>query len=215
MADKIAFYQIYYKEEQLSELYNFSIPYYNPNLTDYFENSVIRDIVPKTDAERICVASWRLSQKRGNGIRVKKQLTTEALIDDYDIAILTPRSPNHKALSMASIWHGKAWDEAIKDLRKNIRVPSEVKYAIYENHFIAKGDIYKEYVSNCLSPVMDYMVSNPVYFADSGYIKKKSQEEVKAYQEKTGRRDWPIAPFVLERLFSIWINDKNFKVVNK
>lgn len=215
MADKIAFYQIYYKEDQLPELYNFSIPYFNPQLTDYFENTVIRDIVPKTDADLISVCSWRLSQKRGNGIRVKKQLTTEALIDDYDIAILTPRSPNHQALRMASLWHGKAWDEAIKDLRKNIRVPSEVKYAIYENHFVAKGDIYKEYVSNCLNPVMDYMVSNPIYFADSGYAKKKSQEEVKSYQEKTGRRDWPIAPFVLERLFSIWINDKNFKVVNK
>ena len=38
-------------------------------------------------------------------------------------------------------------------------------------------------------------------------------QEIQAYQKASGRQDWPIAPFILERLFSIWINDKNFKVI--
>lgn len=214
MAADLAFYQIYFKEEQKSEIYPFAIPHFN-HVTDYFENSVIIDLVPKTDAERICVASWRLFQKRGNGIRVNKTLTKEALIDDYDIAILTPRSPSHKPLAMAAIWHGKAWTEAIKELKRFIRIPQEVKYSIYENHFVARSEIYKDYVSTCLLPVMDYMSTRPVFFNPSGYAKKKSIQEVNEYKEKTGKNDWPIAPFVLERLFSIWINDQNFKIVNK
>lgn len=215
MASELAFYQIYFKEEQKKELYDFAIPHLNPTVTDYFENSVIADLVPKTDAERICVASWRLFQKRGNGIRLNKQLTREALIDDYDIAVLTPRSPSHKPLAMASVWHGKAWDNALRELKRFIKVPQEVKHAIYENHFVARSEIYKDYVSTCLIPAMDFMASRPVFFAPSGYAKKKSIQEVNEYREKTGKNDWPIAPFVLERLFSIWINDQKFKIVNK
>jgi hypothetical protein len=215
VATKLKFYQIYFKEDQLSELYPFATPYLNNNLTDYFENSVIADLVPKTDADFISVCSWRLKQKRGHGIRLNKELTVEALNDDYDIAILTPRSPTHKPLYMASVWHGKAWLEAIKDLKRFIRIPQEVKHSIYENHFVARSDIYKDYVLTCLLPVMDYMSTRPVYFAPSGYAKKKSPQEVEEYRRKTGHIDWPIAPFVLERLFSIWIDSQKFKVINK
>lgn len=215
MASELAFYQIYFKEEQLSELYPFSIPHFNDKITDYFENSVISELVPKTDAKRICVASWRLKQKRGNGIRSRKELIVEALIDDYDIAILTPRSPTHRPLYMASLWHGKAWDNALTELKKFIKVPKEVRHTIYENHFVAQADIYKDYVQNCLLPVMDFMSSRSVFFAPSGYAKNKSIQEVNEYKSKTGLSDWPIAPFVLERLFSIWINSKDYKIVNK
>lgn len=215
MDSEIAFYQIYFKEDQKAELYDFSIPYFNSNLTDYFENSVIADLVPKAQSKRICVASWRLKQKRGNGIRLNKNLTREALLDDYDVAILTPRSPTHKPLVMASIWHGKAWDNALKELKKFIKVPQEVKYSIYENHFVASSEVYKDYVKVCLLPAMEFMSTRPVFFAPSGYAKKKSLEEVEEYKKKTGKNDWAIAPFVLERLFSIWINSMNLKIVNK
>lgn len=215
MDSEIAFYQIYFKEEQKTELYDFAIPHFNETVTDYFENSVIADLVPKAESKRISVCSWRLKQKRGHGIRLNKELTREALIDDYDVAILTPRSPSHKPLYMASLWHGKAWVDSIKELKKFIKIPAEVKYSIYENHFVASSDVYKDYVKVCLLPVMDFMSTRPVFFAPSGYAKKKSIQEVEEYKKKTGKNDWPIAPFVLERLFSIWVNSMNLKIVNK
>lgn len=211
---KLTFYQIYYKEDQLSELYPFATPYFNSNLTDFFENSAIAELVPMCNSEKIGVCSWRLSQKRGNSFRVKG-LTRENLLDDYDIAVLTPRSPSHKPLYMATLWHGKAWLDAITELKKFIKIPQEVKHSIYENHFVAQKDIYKDYVLTCLLPCMEFMANRKVFFAPSGYAKKKSQEEVNEYRKKTGYVDWPIAPFVLERLFSIWINDQKFKIVNK
>lgn len=214
----MSFYQIYYDYAQRSELYPFAIPYKNESLTPFFENTVISDIVSKdTDSDILSVCSWRLRAKRGDcPIQLQgRNLTEEAILSsDFDVAILTPRSPRHKPLLMASHWHGKAWDDAIADLRKFMHVPKELTNTIYENHFIARREIYQQYVYQCLNPVMDYMRGRDVYFTDSGYVAKvrRNTTKVEAMRKALGRDDWPIAPFVLERLFSIWIEGKGFKV---
>lgn len=216
MATELGFYQIYYADEQLGKLYDFAIPYKNEILSHYFENDVIAKIVPESTADLIGVASWRLPQKRGDMFRLQdKSLTLEKILNtDFDIAVLTPRSPNHKMLQMASAWHKESWDIAFNELKKFIKVPREVTNAIYENHFIAKREIYQEYVRSVLGPAMSYMGERSVFFENAGYAKRKTASEQKEYKEKTGRDDWPIAPFILERLFSIWIEGKGFKVVN-
>jgi len=212
----LLFFQIYFKDEQKEEIYDFATPYFNTVLTPYFENTVISELVPKCNADLISVCSWRLRKKRGDMFRLlDKTLTKEKILNaDFDVAILTPRSPTHNVMGMASHWHGKAWDDAINDLRKFIKVPNIVKHAVYENHFIADRNIYQAYVCDMLDPVIDYMSARDIYFVDSGYRTRKSAEDVESYLKLTGRQDWPIAPFVLERLFSIWINDKNFKVIS-
>lgn len=215
MAPELDFFQIYYKEDQLSELYPFATPYKNENLSLYFENSVISELVPKSQAKRISVCSWRLQQKRGGLFRVSKSLNYDDLIDDYDVAIITPRSPAHKPLRMAGMWHGKAWDNALRELRSFIKIPKELKYAIYENHFVATREVYHRYVKECLDPCISFMSSRPVFFADSNYHTRKSADEVAAYKRLTGRNDWPMAPFVLERLFSIWVDSQDLKIVKK
>lgn len=214
MDNEISFFQIYYDDSQLTELYDFAIPYKNKTLTPYFENSVIAELIPKCQSKKISVCSWRLREKRKNNFRVSENLKKESLLDDYDIAILTPRSPSHQPLVMARQWHGIAWDNGITELKKFIKVPKEIK-PIYENHFVASKDIYHDYVNNCLLPCIDFMSANDIYLLDSGYAKNKSAEEVARYKNLTGRNDWPIGVFILERLFSIWIHNKNFKIVNR
>jgi hypothetical protein len=212
----LSFYQIYYDDSQLPELYPFSIPYKNTTLTPYFENSVIAEIVPQVSSDLVSVCSWRLKSKREDMWQLKdKSLSLEKIPEtDFDVAVLTPRSPSHQALHMASHWHGAAWDNAINDLRNFIKVPREVSKAIYENHFIATKEIYHEYVNSCLTPCISYIRDNPLYMADSGYARRKTPEERKRYTDVTGRADWPIAPFILERLFSIWIEGKGYKIIN-
>jgi hypothetical protein len=212
----LSFIQIIYDDEQLSELYPFAAYYKNETLTPYFENSVIKDLVPALESDLISICSWRLKKKRNDMWRLTdKTLTKEKILrSDFDIAILTPRSASHQALLMASNWHGESWDKAIADLRNFIKIPKEVTHAIYENHFIATKEIYHEYVSTCLIPCIAYMESRELYLADSGYSKRKTPEERRRYTEITGRLDWPIAPFILERLFSIWIEGKGFKIIN-
>jgi hypothetical protein len=228
------FIQIYYADDQLKECYDFATPYRNNTLTDYFENSVIKYLVPKSSADYIGIASWRLRQKRQDGfcpmilkIYGNDDLSLDKLKDgirasDADIVNLRPFSSSHRMLHMANVYHGGsmhdyAWDNAMKELKNIIDIPEEVETPIYENAFICRSDIYKSYVAGCLNPVIDFMSTRSVFFADSGYARKKERTDPKAveiYKAKTGRLDWPIAPFVLERLFSIWINGKQFKIIN-
>lgn len=222
------FYQIYFKDEHLQHLYPFAAPYKNNKLTPYFENQVIADLVPTLDADLIGVCSWRLKEKRNESsspfILTKAYgdtlLTEERILGaDFDVAILTPRNNLHRPLAMASNWHGKAWDDAFAVLKRylysdqRIKIPDELSNTIYENHFIARGDIYRDYVNNCLRPAVDFIGNDPMFFVDAGYAKRKRAHEVQEYQAASGRMDWPIAPFILERLFSIWIENKKLKVI--
>jgi hypothetical protein len=227
------FTQIYFQDDQLKELYSFAHPYRNEVVTDFFENEVIAKRVPLSDAEYIGVCSWRLREKRQSGkcpmilgIYGKDDLSEEKILNsNADIINLRPFSSSHQMMTCAAAWHGGAqhnyaWDNAIGELGKFISIPEEVKTPIYENAFVAKRDIYHSYVNTFLSPVMEFMRSSACFFVDSGYAEKKERdpnggkEAVERYRKETGRNDWPIAPFVLERLFSIWINDKQFNVVN-
>lgn len=225
------FYQIIFKEEQRSACYPFAKVYFNETLTDAFENDVISKLVPDSSADYIGVASWRLRQKRNDGgtpkvLNHQLELTYDKIVNsDFDVAILTPRRPNYEPLAKAANWHGKAWEEAFSVFKSgfldpmDIKLPNlesgeDLKHAIHENHFIAGQEIYQTYVRTILKPVIEFCGENPVFKSDSGYIdKKRDLQEVKEYQTKSGRRDWPMMPFILERLFSIWINDKNFKVI--
>lgn len=215
------FYQIYYKDEQKKQLYDFSIAHKNEGLTHWFENEVIKNLVPQSQADYIGVASWRLKQKREMGlcpfILKDTSLTKDKILSqEADIMNLRPFKQGHQALMMAKNWHGPAWEIGLNSLKKIIKVPSEITTPIYENHFITRREIYHDYVK-CLSETIDYMADKmDVFGADSGYLTKlhREPERVREYQQKTGRKDWPIGVFLLERLFSIWIEGKNFKIIN-
>lgn len=223
------FYQIYYKEEQRNQLYDFAIPYFNREISPYFENSIIKSIVPSSTADFISISSWKLKQKRGSmpSIHVlgTSKLSKERILScEFDVAILTPRIPGHKTLLMSRHWHGKAWADSFSELSAflerdlSMEVPNELKFAIYENHFIAKGQIYRDYVFFCLIPVLEFMTKTHAFNRESGYRNHKERlgdfESILDYERSTGLVDWPIGVFLLERLFSIWINDKQLKVIN-
>lgn len=221
----IDFIQILYDESQRSELYDFSRPYFNVGLTPYFENQVIAGIIPTLQADYISVCSWRLRKKRagcehylgGLGKDVLSLSKIEAAMP-FDVAILTPHSPSHQPLAMAPNWHGKAWVDAFNAFKPFLSqfgpVPDELKHAIYENHFIARKEIYHEYISSYLLPAIRFIGDNPVFFVDSLYVpKKKDQTEIARVQKLLKANDWPILPFILERLFSFYINDKGLNVI--
>lgn len=222
MAEELDFIQIYYDDRQLPELYDFAIPYKNPVVSVYFENEVISNVVPNSDADFIGVGSWRLRQKREQGscpiILKDTSLSKEKILNqDADIMNLRPFIKSHKMLSMASNWHHPHWNDCLKELKKFIRVPDEVSNPIYENHFIARKEIYYDYVLNTLRPCMAFIDDRmDVFGRPSGYVKKLAREpqRIEAYKKETGLDDWPMVPFVLERLFSIWIEGKGFKIVN-
>lgn len=217
--ERLSFIQIIYDDIQAQHCYPFATVYKNETLTPYFENAIISDLVPRTDSDFIGVLSWRLSRKRGDMYRLHdKSLTLDKLRGEtYDIAILTPRG--HRDIRQKFMhWHrSEGAERALKEFDKFIKMPEEVEHAIYENHFIAKREIYQEYVKDCLIPAINFMEERKeIFMADAGYINRKSGKEKELMFKKLaewGKVDYPIAPFILERLFSMWINKKGFKVI--
>src|SRR5690349_21263016 len=147
---RLKFYQIYYRDEQFAECYPFATCHRNEKSTDFFENSVIEDLVPKTEADYISVCSWRLKEKRQSGkcpfilgIYGNDDLSEEKIVNsDADIINLRPFSPGHQMLANAAQWHGgqkhgHAWENAINELKQIVDIPVEVNTPIYENHFVA------------------------------------------------------------------------------
>lgn len=225
----LEFFQIYYDDIQKEELYPFAQPYKNYGLTPFFENAVIADLVPACTADLVSVCSWRLRQKRNSSsspiiLKGDTSLTEEKILNaEFDVAILTPKSSSHQMLNMARHWHGQAWVKGFEKMcwylwhAFGIRITGELKHPIYENHFIAKREIYQDYV-NVLRYMMEIMAQDKykdIFMAPSGYAKRKraNPEEVGRIKTLLGFEDWPLLPFLLERLFSIYINDKGFNVI--
>jgi hypothetical protein len=184
MDREIDLYQIFYHEDQRSELYDFAKPVFSVGLTPYFENQFIAALVPQSDADYISVCSWRLRKKRAGAahfledlIKTNLQSTKLRLQCLLMWLYLTPHSSSHKPLAMAINWHGKAWVDAYEAFKPFLKqfgpVPEELNHTIYENHFIAKREIYHDYVNRFLIPAILFIGSNPVFYADSNYLPKK------------------------------------------
>lgn len=219
-------WQIYFKDEQLTHLYPFSTPHKNITLTPFFENACIAELVPKSDCDIISVCSWALRHKRNSGaaeVILKNtygstDLKEESILNcDADVMIFTP--VNHRDILGKMIqWHGLAMSEAVKEFSKFMKFPETVENAIYENHFAAKREVYHSYVETCLSPALEFIGEKEVFKAPSGYRAKKERlgggQEAREALRILGLTDYPIAPFILERLFSVWIDKQKLKVVN-
>jgi len=210
--------QIYYEESQLSKLYPFAEPYYNDKLTIFFENDCIVKLVSETKADKIAVCSWKLREKFRWYIGRPRELTQELLESDYEVMSFTKNTKEHRMLSAAEQWHPgflKTFDKILSAIGKTR--PSEIKIPIYQNHFSAKREIYVQYVKNYLSPamqsIMDDVEINNLAMQDSKYSDLTNQS-AEHLQKKIGVNYYPLVPFLLERLFSVYVQNEGLKITH-
>ena len=218
--------QIYYREDQKEKLYPFAIPYKNEVLTIFFENTVISEVVMASKADKIGVVSWKMSHPQHTKLtwnlgwpRRIEEITEEFLNSDYDVLPFTRNSKYHEMLGAASQWH-PGFRPALTKIVEGIgkKMPLEVKKPIYQNAFMAKREIYQDYVTDYLNPAMELIKNDPEVYkmatADSNYTQlvKKEAASAEYLQEKIGMPHYPMVPFLLERLFSIYVHNKNVNV---
>lgn len=210
--------QIYYHEDQKTKLYPFAVPYFNTGLTIFFENEPIKNLVLSTKADKIGIVSWKLREKLRWYIGRPRELTQEVLETDYEVLSFTKNTKDHHMLAAANRWHPGFLTTFDKILGKiGVSRPGEVKIPIYQNHFCAKTKIYRDYVTNYLSPAMDCILNdneiNGEAMADSRYsnLTRQSAEHL---QEKIGINFYPMVPFLLERLFSIYVHNNRIAVTH-
>jgi len=219
----IAFIQIYWSDTQIANMYPFATPYRNETLTPYFENSVIGELVPKTEADKIAVCSWALRQKhRTFSVPPIGEITMERLMGEYDVFAFTRNTNSHQSLAAMDTWHPGSKDllrricEAV-----NVKFPREVEKPIYQNAHCTKSEIYKAYVKEALAPAMELMENDPLIstecWKDSEYYKLKKEnvnsEFAKRVKKYLGTDFCPMHTFLLERLFSVWINGKGLNII--
>ena len=206
-------WQIYYREDQQKEIYSFAVPYYNEWLTIFFENELIRRLVPTTQTEKVAVCSWKLAQKS----RRIHPITAEALNSDYDVLSLTRNGRDHKMMAMATHWHPDFLPAITLLWQKlGLKMPGEVKNPIYQNAFSAKTEIYRRYVSEFLSPAMELIASDEelhsIMTKPSGYGRLTSGADLRRVKEKLGMTDYPLCCFVLERCPALFFHLHNISV---
>lgn len=210
-------YQVYYDDKQLPKLFTFAIPYKNEGLTIYFENDCIVKLVKATAAEKVGVCSWKLADKMRLRVGQRGLLTQKVLESEYDVLSLTRNSSKHQMLAMANAWH-PGFMTTIKLLWEKLgyKMPGEAKQPIYQNHYVAKTEIYLDYVDNFLIPAMGLIETdeelNKLMLQPSGYGKLNRQADMRNVKAKLGMDDYPLSPFILERCPSLWVTMKRINV---
>lgn len=204
-------------------MWPFAIPYFNHDLTIFFENEVISKLVSReTEYDKIAICSWKLKDKLRWNLgkpRLPEDITEEVLNRDYDILPFTRNTDWHKMLEAASIWHPgfrPTMTKIVEGIGK--KMPGEVKIPIYQNAFSAKREIYQDYVKNYLNPAMELAKNDPEIYKlatqDSHYTKltRDGGASAEYLQQKIGFPYYPLITFILERLFSVYVHNQKINV---
>jgi hypothetical protein len=210
-------YQLYYKDEQKTKLFPFSIPVKTEGLTIFFENHWIAELVKAADSEKIGICSWKLRDKLRRNVGLAKTLTEKDINGDYQVLSLTRNSKKHQMLAHLYQWHPKS-REAMTLLWSKLgyKLPGEAKNPIYQNAYCAKTEIYRDYVENFLAPAMELTLKddelNNLMTQPSGYGKLSKEADLKSVKEKLGMMDFPLCPFILERCPSLFMQVKGYQI---
>lgn len=211
--------QIIYKDEQATSCYPFAQLYFNSTLTVFFENKVISDLVPASTDGFISICSWKLAQKIRIQVKRCRPLTQEILESDYEVLSFTNNTQYHDFFSFADAHH-KNFRQTFEKMLSvaGLRMPSKVKCPIYQNHFAGRADIYKDYVKSYLIPCMEVIKNDPevnkLAMVDSNYsqLAKNSAVSPEYLKQHIGISYFPLVPFLLERLFSVYCTNNKIKV---
>jgi hypothetical protein len=208
--------QLYYNDEQQEKIFPFAVPYKTEGLTVFFENYWIKELVLASKDEKIAVCSWKLKEKLRWYIGHRRELTQQVLETDYEVLTFTRNTKYHQMLAAANAWHPGFLNTFDKILAKiGVTRPNEVKIPIYQNHFAARTEIYKDYVQNYLVPAMDCIQNdaeiNEMAMRDSKYSDLTNQSAAHLLL-KIGICYYPMIPFLLERLFSVYVSNKRIAV---
>ena len=213
-----ALYQIYYDEKQQRRSYTrFLYLILMSRLTIFFENKVLSDIVSTSTADKIGVASWKLCDKMRSRVGLRVPLSLEVLNSDYDILSLTKNGKKHTMLAHLYRWHPSSLQAMTLLWQKlGLKLLGEVKNPIYQNHYVAKREIYQDYVNNFLNPAMEVIKTdeqlNKLMMAHSSYGKLNREADLRAVKAKLGLSFYPLCPFVLERCPSMYFQLKGYNI---
>ena len=154
--------------------------------------------------------SWKFRAKTGMNKRVLFNLLREKKYTDYDVINLCEPLPT-PYLQFSENNHAgfmELFTNICTDLGLKVTEP---KHTIYSNFFIAKKEIFNEY-KELLIKAIDLLEKKykEAAWKDSGY-KALAPDKLKIV---TGLDYYTMHTFILERLLSVWIENKGIKTLD-
>jgi hypothetical protein len=132
----------------------------------------------------------------------------EEILDNEDSDVITFCKQTPTYLAWTEQQHPGFMNVFQKVCDKLDLIVSEPRCTIYSNFFVAKSHIYKEYVQ-LLQRAIDIMENDPeirkLCWQDAQYKSGLNTEDLKKY---TGLDFYTFHTFILERLISVWIDNK-------
>lgn len=182
------------------------------NMHSYlFEYNVLIDIIDnfKIDDEYLGIFSHKFPFK--TGLFKKKLYWLLKNNPDFDIyGLCLQYNLKGKYLAFTEKVHpgfSNIFYPLCKDLGLKVKEPEHI---VYGNFFIAKTNIYRQYVNEIIKPAIELLESEKykhLVWLDSNY-KGLPKDQLKLFTELDY---YPFHSFLLERLFPIWVDNNDFK----
>jgi hypothetical protein len=191
--------QICFDEESKANCFNHEnveVFFNEENPHPYFENKIIADKVPNIEADYIGVFSHAFKKKRKKDIDFIIRKINKNPVYSFFSNIKDKNVISH----MESLHTGSK--EILNYICLRIGLtPSNKLAPIYQNHFIARKEIYNDYVTY-LTHAIDLMNN------DKWLIDRCNKPAMRTGKYAT----YTLHTFVLERLFSVYCKNKNIKI---
>jgi hypothetical protein len=228
MAEKpnIGIYQIYFDEKSRRNCYSEIEKYRNQGwnsynnsnkLTEFFENSPISDLIIRNkhvNYEYFGVFSHDI-RKEINFKEDNMVFSPDSLRriieknDNIDVFAFEKRRKNPNIIKQAEDYHPgfiKLIQSILEETKFLPDIPKKLDRVVLFNHFIARSEIYDQYVNELLLPAMRVLKEIPEAYNDAKYVKIPDQETKQRFVKAFGKPYYPYHPFVCERLPSLFLH---------
>ncbi len=222
-------HQIYFDAESHLSLEPEYIPYCNNPTTIFFESEVMCKLVER-GAHKNCDYFGVVSHKLRNKIKGSKMwgrtIANQSLRDftpkefesyirvaGADIASFATHPP-HQVFPWAERYHKgicRAADLLIRKLNYRIYYDAKSFQVIYFNYFVAKPQIYEDFVKTLLRPAIRIMKCDPDVHALCKVNSHYRFPMPEAVTKQTGYDYWPLFPFIAERLINLYLLKNSYK----
>ena len=195
-------HQIYYDTESFTNCYNHPNVelFYNSRASDFYENDVIIHLRPQMDYFAY-FGVWshrhrfKIQGQKFTFEEMEKRLAPKNINEAVDVLAFQRFLRNGRIFS--GIWEKKYRDMfnlVMVKLGLSYRFPNKPKFIVMQNHFITRGWIYADYVDTVLKPATEII------------------REMPESLEKTNYKDgsYNYRPFLCERLFSAYLEERNY-----
>ncbi len=217
-------WQVYYNQQTKANCFKDWHLYNNDTLTEHFENSVIVDLYHKgevTKDEYFGLFSHKVKQKilfKEDGMILSPEsLKTVISGSKADVYSFFKRRKQQNIVYQAENYH-KGFIDLVDTIMDETgfmpKTPTRLKNIVLFNHFVARSEIYQQYIEELLIPAMGILEKCEAAYNDAKY-KKIDQETRTKFLNAFGVPYYPYHPFILERLPSIFFEKYkyNFKQI--